>query len=656
MILTKKQQILISLCIIAKNEEQSLPNCLLHIGKIVDEIILVDTGSTDKTVEIAKQAGAKIYKKKWKNDFSDARNFAIKKATGKWILFLDADEMIPLTETKKIQPLLDNPMFEGYLLNIHTYLPHMALPILSQSLRLFRNRKEYQYQHRVYERISENLVTNTKETDIILEHRPNPVKYRDMKQLKDKLVANELEEHPTDAYLRYAYGIELFNNRKFEKSIEQFQLAIKYGDPHHLFSPHLYKLLVLSQIELKKYHDALTTAKQGLEYFPTYTDLNYYLGKILMELDNDHEAILQFEKCIKLGDATPSMIPEPGLGTYQALFTLAESHEKILNWEKAIYYYRNAYQVNQDIDEPLYKIGSIIKQVPQLGKMDEILLDSLNRSNSNHLFTLVDILCLEREYTTALAYTNEIEKMIGKNEDIAFIRGICHMMLGDALKAEEIFTTIPKEHTYYPPILLRRIQNFWFHDNNNQASRLLKELISAENISPSTKNAYQLMHSIFSNEVIQPFEMNDKETQLLAKTTEHLIVIKQKEKAKLLYPLLLQSSHERHWIEIGRILARENEIEDIIVFMDKIQDHQIKKKYREQVAKIYFLQQNYQNAHRLLACKNPKDYGTLSYLIWSKLQLIHINEIIHAAARSKKIALNKKQKLLDMKELIFSDD
>ena len=91
MVLVKKNIKLLSLCIITKNEESKLPVCLSTVKNIVDEIILVDTGSTDNTLQIANEAGAKIYKKKWKNNFSEIRNYALEKANGKWILFLDAD-------------------------------------------------------------------------------------------------------------------------------------------------------------------------------------------------------------------------------------------------------------------------------------------------------------------------------------------------------------------------------------------------------------------------------------------------------------------------------------------------------------------------------------------------------------------------------------
>ena len=85
---------MISACIITKDEEKNIDRCLESIKNIVDEIIIVDTGSNDNTVNVAKRYSNKIFHYVWEDDFSKARNFAIEKANGDYILFLDADEYL----------------------------------------------------------------------------------------------------------------------------------------------------------------------------------------------------------------------------------------------------------------------------------------------------------------------------------------------------------------------------------------------------------------------------------------------------------------------------------------------------------------------------------------------------------------------------------
>src|SRR5579884_1851863 len=82
----------ISLCMIVKNEEKFLPRCLQSVAGVVDEINIVDTGSTDGTIEIARSFGARVERREWRDDFAWARNEALALATKRWILVLDADE------------------------------------------------------------------------------------------------------------------------------------------------------------------------------------------------------------------------------------------------------------------------------------------------------------------------------------------------------------------------------------------------------------------------------------------------------------------------------------------------------------------------------------------------------------------------------------
>ena len=101
---------MISLCMITKNEENYIEDCINSVKSIVDEIIVVDTGSNDKTKAIAQRLGAKLIDHKWKDDFSEARNESLKQATGDWILVLDADEVIASFDLPKIIGLVKKPI------------------------------------------------------------------------------------------------------------------------------------------------------------------------------------------------------------------------------------------------------------------------------------------------------------------------------------------------------------------------------------------------------------------------------------------------------------------------------------------------------------------------------------------------------------------
>src|SRR3989338_5293163 len=113
----------ISLCMIAKDEEKYLEQCLSSVKGLVDEIIIIDTGSKDKTKEIAKKFNAKIFDFKWVDDFSAARNESLKQAAKDWILVLDADEVIEEKDLGKIKNIVENQEdFAGFQFEQRSYL------------------------------------------------------------------------------------------------------------------------------------------------------------------------------------------------------------------------------------------------------------------------------------------------------------------------------------------------------------------------------------------------------------------------------------------------------------------------------------------------------------------------------------------------------
>jgi len=110
----------LSAIIATKNEQQFLPNCLRSVS-FADEIVIIDSGSTDKTLEIAHKHGAKIYKHEWKG-FAPAHNFGAQKSRGDWLLYLDADERISSKLSQEIQSVLKNPQADAYQINRLNYI------------------------------------------------------------------------------------------------------------------------------------------------------------------------------------------------------------------------------------------------------------------------------------------------------------------------------------------------------------------------------------------------------------------------------------------------------------------------------------------------------------------------------------------------------
>src|SRR5690349_2795694 len=117
---TGHPQPLISACLIVRNEEANLPRCLGSLAGKIDQFVVVDTGSTDRTVELAQQAGAEVFQFAWCDDFSAARNESLRHAWGKWILWIDADDELVEREPGALRRLCETPRSSwGYFLDVH---------------------------------------------------------------------------------------------------------------------------------------------------------------------------------------------------------------------------------------------------------------------------------------------------------------------------------------------------------------------------------------------------------------------------------------------------------------------------------------------------------------------------------------------------------
>lgn len=142
----------LSLAMIVKNEENVLGNLLSEVENAVDEIVVVDTGSTDKTIEVAKKYGAIVHSFPWCDDFSAARNESIKYCTKDYIIWLDADDMISAQEISKLKSMIKERPNKAYFVTLVDRRPDKVYQSLQ--LRIFPNNKDLQFSGRVHEQIS----------------------------------------------------------------------------------------------------------------------------------------------------------------------------------------------------------------------------------------------------------------------------------------------------------------------------------------------------------------------------------------------------------------------------------------------------------------------------------------------------------------------
>ncbi|MFO7446246.1 MAG: glycosyltransferase family 2 protein, partial [Ignavibacteriaceae bacterium] len=151
---------MISLCMIIKNEEKYLPDCLQSVQGIVDEIIIVDTGSTDNSIKIAEEFNARIFQFTWIGDFSAARNYSLQNASGDWILYLDADERLNNNSVQELKRITAESCKKAYWCNVISLDEINKHPSVMSYARLFPNNKKVRFTGTIHEQIEPSLIEN----------------------------------------------------------------------------------------------------------------------------------------------------------------------------------------------------------------------------------------------------------------------------------------------------------------------------------------------------------------------------------------------------------------------------------------------------------------------------------------------------------------
>lgn len=287
-------------CIIARNEEAVLKSCLASVIDIADEIILVDTGSIDKTKEIASQFKCRIYDFKWTDDFSAARNFALSKAEYEIILSIDADEI--LISQDKLKLLVANPQPDtgGWLVQLESYFSETAdkkNKYVSNLLRIFRNHDTIRYQGIIHEQIHEPItalglkITNT---NIKIDHSGYDYNSQKMAEKQNRnlnLLNKVLDEKPDDNYSLMQRAKTLLALEKFDDAERDFAKALKLINPTSLLR--IQTLNFASVCAYKNNHKNLAYARaaESFTILPDQSFACFLLGEISFERKDFSESL-----------------------------------------------------------------------------------------------------------------------------------------------------------------------------------------------------------------------------------------------------------------------------------------------------------------------------------------------------------------------------
>jgi tetratricopeptide (TPR) repeat protein len=331
----------LSLCMIVKDEEEMLPRCLAAAAPAVDEIVIVDTGSTDRTVEIAESFGAKVIEQEWTGSFSDARNVSFEAATGDWIIYLDADEVLVADDVQRVKELTGRTWCEAFYLVETSFTGELGDgdAIVNNALRVFRNRPNYRFEGRLHEQIAHNLPTyaagRVAQTSIRIDHYGYLGAVRDAKEKSQRnleLLKAQQAESPADAFLHFNLGTEYSVLGDYPAALTELErawnLIESQGQEDREYVGALLQRLVTALRRCGRAEDSIAQAGAALERFPAFTDMVYSQALAALALGREDDAISYWQKCIEMGDAPAYLGASVGGGTFLPRMALADLHAR----------------------------------------------------------------------------------------------------------------------------------------------------------------------------------------------------------------------------------------------------------------------------------------------------------------------------------------
>lgn len=298
----------VSLCMIVRDEEDCLLTAIQSVRHLTDELIVIDTGSTDSTPQLALTSGAKLFNFTWTKDFSKARNFALKQATSDWILVLDADEVLAPVNSNTFYELLNNVQVEGYYLHIKNDLGPNLGESGDQVVRLFRNKPAYRFEGAIHEQVAPCILRANNGNGLSL--APLTIEHsgysKDRLNLKNKFYRNseiirqELIKNPVNPFLLYCLGIEYYQQNSIAEGLIHLTKAVVHMSGNEGYFEDILLNISLGYLHLEETTKLIDFTNMTLHMYPTQTKFIFLRGTAHLYQMNYHNAAMDFNHLIVL--------------------------------------------------------------------------------------------------------------------------------------------------------------------------------------------------------------------------------------------------------------------------------------------------------------------------------------------------------------------
>ncbi len=336
-LLLQRKHVLLSLCMIVRDNEDTIEACLDSIYPWVDEINIVDTGSRDRTPEICRQFGARMYEFPWCDDFSAARNVSLEPARGEWVFWMDSDDVISQEQGQRLRELVYGHHADGclgYVAQVHCESSESGQMTVVDHVKVFRNLPGLRFEHRIHEQILPAIRRaggTVAFTDLYVTHKGSiqTPEVRQRKIERDfRILAKDLEERPDHPFVLFNLGMtheDVGNYAEAESLLTRCLEASADGESHVRKT---YSLLVNSLKGQGRLQSAVETANQALRKFPDDKELLFRRSILHLELNQLDLAARDMEQVIQESIDRTFQSLDQGITGHKAFHNLGVIYEQ----------------------------------------------------------------------------------------------------------------------------------------------------------------------------------------------------------------------------------------------------------------------------------------------------------------------------------------
>ncbi|MBC7474693.1 MAG: tetratricopeptide repeat protein, partial [Candidatus Sericytochromatia bacterium] len=548
---TKKTATL-SVCILTKNEENSIEKAIRSVKKIADEIIILDTGSVDKTVKLVQDSGVKIFHTKWNDDFAHARNELMSHATMDWVLMLDADECLSESSSEKVKAILTN------LDKTKVYLPRIINHIDKNNMdekqehyvvRILPNNKDIRYIRAIHEYpiINNDLLDseNIREIELIHYGYTNKAVISKNKVVRNRLILQKMfDQDPTDPLNSFYLAENYKDENNFDKVLYFSENTLNIlENKQNVSLRHQYQnIFEMSQVNildaliiLDKKEEARSKFELFTNYLAKRPDFWFLYGNLELKSNNNDQAIKYYHQALSLRDQHLFSALDLGSVSWKPLSIISNIYFKKGDLYNSLTYLKRAIKEAPDNIDLYHDLASIYSKTGELDLLENTLKSFISYLNNTSLVNLLETITpiyfeknsqdklyilledirkekfkgsLNEDSITLTEKLIEIYYQILKIESKSSIKysiACCYSFIEDLDKAETIFTELISLNDLEVDSLHNLASIALNQKNIDKAEQLYQKVLSIDNFHSDTYLSLIKLH-VFKKEYLKSDE------------------------------------------------------------------------------------------------------------------------------------------------------